>query len=547
MSTVKISELPVITHLSSNTSNTLFVGVDIPSGVTGKIDATTLAHGLYSNNNLIVGNNNIVFPNTIAQFTGNSAIYLQVNQQNFTSTGSGDYVITADTGTNANSYIDLGLNNSGYSDTDFSSMGAYDGYLYVQGPSTGSSQGNLVIGTASANANISVMVGGTKSENVALKFTKTGLTFSNTKYLTFGDGTTLSTSPAAMGVYANGAFVQANAAFLVANTPTHVANSAAIYANGAFTQANSAYAKANNALANTTGTFAGDLTVTGNVTTLGTGNTTVSGTLAVSRNLTVNGTLVMSNSNFLATESAVTIKATANVATPSNDGYMLHISGKQNVSSRIVFDSYSITGNAYGLVAGRTARGTVDAPLAAANGDVLMRISGNGYGTTGFAPLGIARIDIIATENYTDAARGSRIEFYNIANGSNTLSKIASFNANSVTFTGQIEPQKGFVYTPRLPVGAQTAITINYSTDSMVKANLSADLTVSHSNFVAGKIVEVWLVNTGAQNRTITHGLSAINSTTKSTTFTITASSCAYMRFFSIDGDLANTFVTVTA
>jgi hypothetical protein len=233
------------------------------------------------------------------------------------------------------------------------------------------------------------------------------------------------------------------------------------------------------------------------------------------------------------------------VATPSNDGYMLHISGKQNTASRIVFDSYSVTGNAYAVVAGRTARGTVDSPLPVANGDVLMRVSGNGRGDTSWATLGVARMDIVANEDFTDATRGSQIQFWNCAVGSNTLQQIATFNGDSVDFTGVVKPEKGFVYTPRIPSGNQTAITINYATDSMIKANLAADLTVSHSNFVTGKVVEMWLVNTSGAGRTITHGLSSINSTTNSTTFTIAATSSAYLRFFSIDGDLANTFVSV--
>ena len=121
-----------------------------------------------------------------------------------------------------------------------------------------------------------------------------------------------------------------------------------------------------------------------------------------------------------------------------------------------------------------------------------------------------------------------------------------SLNGDEAIFTGVVNPQKGFVYNPRVPAGNQTAITINYATDSMVKANLVADLTISHSNFLAGKVVEVWLVNTGGTSRTVTHGLTALNSTTNSTTFTIPSTSSAYLRFFSIDGDLANTFVTVS-
>jgi hypothetical protein len=351
----------------------------------------------------------------------------------------------------------------------------------------------------------------------------------------------------------------ANSSFLKANTPSHVANSAALYANGAFIQANAAFAsanatdsyayfgythansafdKANNALANTSGTFNGNLNITGDLALL-------NGSLSSAGNMSVNGTMVLANSNFTATQAAITIKATANTAIPSNDGYMLHISGKQNVASRIVFDSYSANGAAYGLVAGRTARGNVDYPQAVQTGDVLMRISGNGYGTDQFAPLGIARIDIVAAENYTNSARGSQIKFYNIENGTNTLTNIATFNANNVSFSGYVNPAKGVVYSPRMPAGPQTTITIDYITDSVIKANCAADVTISHSNYVAGKIVEMWLVNTDNSNHTVTHGCAALRSTNKSTTATITAGSSMFLKFFSIDGDNANTFVSI--
>jgi len=70
MSQIKISQLPQLPSISSNTSNSLFLGVDFPSGITGKFTATTLAQQLYANNYLTVGNNQIVFPNTVAQFSG---------------------------------------------------------------------------------------------------------------------------------------------------------------------------------------------------------------------------------------------------------------------------------------------------------------------------------------------------------------------------------------------------------------------------------------------------------------------------------------------
>jgi hypothetical protein len=174
-----------------------------------------------------------------------------------------------------------------------------------------------------------------------------------------------------------------------------------------------------------------------------------------------------------------------------------------------------------------------------------MRLAGNGWGTTGFAPLGVARIDIVATENYTDSSRGSRILFYNVPNGSNVVNLIASFNANTVEFTGTVAPDKGFIYTPTVLPGSQTAFTIDFSTTSLIKANVAADCTITLSNYVYGKVVEVWLTNTSGSNRTITHGCTATNSTVNSTTFTIPATSSAYLRYFSVDGDNANTFVAI--
>jgi len=576
MSTVKITDLSEIVPLNANTSNTVLVGVDIQSDITGKISVTTLAAGMFANNALNVGNNAVVFPGVIGQFASNNENYLQVNLQNFNQNGSGDYVVTADIGTDTTHYIDLGIHNSNASDGTILNL---DGYLYVQG-NTGQSGGNLIIGTATTDRDILFVHGGLETSNVIGKVNASGLLLSSGKSIYFGDGTVQTTSFGASSTYANGAFIQANAAFLKANTPDAIANSAALYANGAFVQANAAFlvantpthvansaalyangafAKANAALANTSGTFAGDLTITGNtsVQAINTGNLTVVGTSSVSGNadfagivnvtgaVNMNATLVLSNSNFAATESAVTIKATDAVQNVSQAGTMLHISGKANTPARIIFDSFSSNGSAYGIIAGRTARGTVSSPTATANGDILMRFAGNGWGTTGFAPLGVARIDIVASENYTDSARGSRIELYNVRNGTNTVSKIASFNADTVEFTGTVSPEKGFVYTPRL-LGAQTAITIDFSTDSMIRATYSSTLTISFSNYTYGKVVECWITNTAGTGQTINLGVLANNSTTGSATLSVASDRSAKLQYFSIDGDLANTFCAIT-
>ena len=81
----------------------------------------------------------------------------------------------------------------------------------------------------------------------------------------------------------------------------------------------------------------------------------------------------------------------------------------------------------------------------------------------------------------------------------------------------------------------------------MIKANIAAACEITLSNYVPGKVVEVWITNTSGSNRTVTHGCSAQNSTENSTTVTLAATSSAYLRYFSIGSDVANTFVGITA
>jgi hypothetical protein len=307
MSTIKISQLPALTVLNSNTSNTLFVGVDVPSDTTGKFTATTLAQGLFSNNALVVGQNPILLTNTVSQFSGTDGNYIQVNLQNFSNTGAGDMVITTDVGTNTDGFIDLGINNSQWNPFLYGQTSQYplDGYLIVDGPGT-TATGNLVIGTANPGTNLVFAVGGQFANNIVAKMTANGLVLNTQSYLTFADGTVQTTAASSSG-FAAAAFAAANsaiavnatqnntisAAFTEANSAFIAANSAGVYANSAFAaantaaantvnlagieltqntsitsafaQANAAFNTANNALANTTGTFAGSLTITGNV------------------------------------------------------------------------------------------------------------------------------------------------------------------------------------------------------------------------------------------------------------------------------------------
>ena len=538
MSTVKISQLPAITQLNANTSNTLFLGVDIPTDATGKMTATVLAQGLYSNNILNVGQIHQNLPNTIAQFSLGGDSYIQTNLVNTNEGGTADIVVTANTGsggTDSTNFIDMGYANKNYiPGTEFNNIGTAinpkDGYLYVQG-TAGSNGGNLIVGTTTSNTQLRFIVGGGTAANIVARMTSNSFVLNTQSFITFADGTTQATA-GSTNAYSIAAFAAANTAAantvviqainLVQNTSV---SAAFAQANSANVLAQSAFNKANNALANTTGVFAGGLTITGNVVT--------------------QSYIDFNSSTFDPTKALVNITASNNatVVAPSNTNYMLHITGKANTVTRVVIDSFGQ--NTYPLLAGRMGRGSADLPAATQNNDVMMRIVGNGYTGTQFPASSPTKIDFVAAENFSDTNRGTQIQFWNTPVGSNTLQKIATFNADSVTFTGVVNPTKGFIYTPVVYPGAQTAITIDMTNGPLVRAQTAAGLTVTLSNLTAGKLIELWVTNTSGFSQTFTHGISAINSTTNSTTYSIPGTSSILARYMCIDGTLANTLVAV--
>ena len=205
MSTVKISELALISQLNANTSNTLFVAVDVPTGVTGKFTGHTLAQGLYSNEILNVGLNQSFLPNTIAQYSLAGASYIQTNLVNLDDGGTADIVVTANTnsgGTDSAYFIDMGFANANVTPgLEFNNLGTsinpLDGYIYVQGNGVGNPQargGNLIVGATSTGTEIKFIAGGYNSSNIVTKITHDGLKLVNGHPLYFTDGTTQNTA-----------------------------------------------------------------------------------------------------------------------------------------------------------------------------------------------------------------------------------------------------------------------------------------------------------------------------------------------------------------
>ena len=128
----------------------------------------------------------------------------------------------------------------------------------------------------------------------------------------------------------------------------------------------------------------------------------------------------------------------------------------------------------------------------------------------------------------------------------NALANTTGTFDGDLIITGYVQPQKGFVYTPKVYASAQTAITIDMANNSMVRAQTASGLVVTLSDLLAGKEVVAWITNTAASNQTFTHGVSAINSTSNTTTYSIPATSTILARYMSVDGTTQNTFVAIT-
>ena len=128
----------------------------------------------------------------IADITANQNGYSQFHLRNSNtgSNASGDLVITTDNGTDTTNFIDLGINNTGFSTSSWTINGSLDGYLY-------SSNTNFSVGVAFTNRYLSFFAGGTLAANEKMRITDTGVgigTTNTSNTLQVGTGITFTAS-----------------------------------------------------------------------------------------------------------------------------------------------------------------------------------------------------------------------------------------------------------------------------------------------------------------------------------------------------------------
>jgi hypothetical protein len=161
-----------ITGVNINTTNIVGSNINFPNLVytTGNQNITGIKtffdSGIFSNG----GTPAIPLLNNPLSIVGSGNNYLQVNIQNRASGrfASADLVITANNGTDNANYINLGINNSGYSDPEFTNGSGLDGYLYIDG-------GNLDIGTKTPGRVIEFHAGGVAQNSTIARIDASGI------------------------------------------------------------------------------------------------------------------------------------------------------------------------------------------------------------------------------------------------------------------------------------------------------------------------------------------------------------------------------------
>ena len=187
------------------------------------------------------------------------------------------------------------------------------------------------------------------------------------------------------------------------------------------------------------------------------------------------------------------------------NGTMIHTVAQAGQSARIVQDSFGV-GN-YPIYVGRMARGNIASPSAASTDDILLRLSGNGYGSTGFATGGTARIDMVAVEPYTNTAKGSKIVFWTTPAGTTAITNNASvtsdgFVGNGYTFTADGTRQT----TAGIPLSAKAISSATYVATLGIDGKLDASQIPSA---LTGAIVFKGVWNADTNTPTLSNTLPA--------------------------------------
>jgi len=111
----------------------------------------------------------------------------------------------------------------------------------------------------------------------------------------------------------------------------------------------------------------------------------------------------------------------------------LEIVTEEQQAHQLDIYAYHTASNPFAGITMYSARGSRAIPTGTLSGDWIINFSGRGYGETGWADTTSAYFAGVATENWTDTARGSRLEFAATIPGTTTRSTLLKLSPEIIT------------------------------------------------------------------------------------------------------------------
>jgi hypothetical protein len=200
--------------------------------------------------------------------------------------------------------------------------------------------------------------------------------------------------------------------------------------------------------------------------------------------------------------------ADGSIVDPQNFGVMLHTTGQPNLPARIYNDGAS----GYAAYIGRRYNGTAAAPTGVTAGQIISRVGATPYLLdNGWPDLSTTRIDFVATQNQTDLAQGSRIEFYTTPDGTTTPQMVARFEQEGIILSGNVIPATDNTYNLGNNTNKWNSIHIGpdsiFIEDSVLGTD--AELTVADGVLLINGVAKIEIGNM----QMTTTGISLVNPT----------------------------------
>lgn len=428
----------------------------------------------------------------IIEFYANQNNYSQAiltNSNNGVSS-SGDFVVADNGGISSTNYIDMGINGSNWSNTQWTINGGSDGYLY-----TGNT--NLSIGTAGQKY-INFFANGTLATNEVMRITSGA---------NVGIGNTNPNAKLQVTGTAN-----VSGAVNLANT---------LNLTGAASLSNTLLVTGNTTLSNT-------LAVTGNTTlsnTLAvTGNTILSNTLSVTGNVTFSNVVSLSN-----VITAVTFSNTVTIIGTATLANTLAVTGNTSLSNTL-----TVTGNAsFSNTIAVTGNVTFSNTLAVTGNTTFsntLSVTGN-----------VTFANTLAVTGNVTFSNGTIFNGNVVVNGNTTFNNLVSTNAN-VSVNGYMSVSNS------LTIGGALNVSGNITYTGVSAGNL----VPSDSTYWLGQPTQRWslygLTLNVSNTATFSNTLAVTGNTTLSNTLAVTGN-VTFSNAIAVTGNatLSNTLVVTGA